>query len=279
MNPKYPVYIISKGRHETRLTSKALDKLNVPYCIVIEPQEFAQYSAVIDNNKIIVLPFSNLGRGSIPVRNYVWKHSKQHGHKRHWVLDDNISSFWRLNHNLKTPVADGVIFRVAEIFTDRYENIGLSGFNYFMFCKNKDKLPPFYINTRIYSCILVNNELPFRWRGTYNEDTDLSLRVLKSGLCTILFNSFLAFKQTTMTMLGGNTDQLYQKDGRLKMAQSLVDQHPDLVKVSWKFNRYQHHVDYSPFKKNKLILKPGLVIPKGINNYGMILQDNGGNDG
>lgn len=273
MENKYPIYIISKGRWKSRLTVKALDKIRVKYSVVIEPQELSHYSKVIDINKIIVLPFSNLGRGSIPVRNYVWKHSKDNGFKRHWVLDDNISGFWRLNHNLKTPVGDGTIFNVAELFTDRYTNIGLSGFNYFMFCKNKDKLPPFYLNTRIYSCILINNNLPFRWRGRYNEDTDLSLRVLKSGLCTILFNAFLAFKQTTMTMKGGNTDELYKDDGRLKMAQSLVNQHPDLVKLSWKFNRYQHHVDYSPFKKNKLIKNPGLVVPKGINNYGMILKE------
>jgi hypothetical protein len=37
-NPRYPVYIVSKGRWETRLTSKALESLGVPYRIVIEPQ-------------------------------------------------------------------------------------------------------------------------------------------------------------------------------------------------------------------------------------------------
>jgi hypothetical protein len=276
MNPKYPIYIISKGRWESRLTARALDKINVPFNIVIEQQEYSNYSAVIDKGKILILPFRNLGRGSIPARNFVWKNSKERGFTRHWILDDNISGFFRLNNNLKTPVGDGNIFRCAEIFTDRYINIGLSGFNYFMFCKNKDRLPPFYLNTRIYSCILVNNKLPFRWRGKYNEDTDLSIRVLKKGLCTILFNAFLAFKTTTMKMKGGNTDELYQGNGRLQMAESLVNQHPDIVKVSWKFNRYQHHVDYSPFKKNKLILKKGVFIPKGVNNYGMVLQETQG---
>jgi len=48
MNPKYPVYIISKGRWESRLTSKALEAIRVPYRIVVEPQEFKQYAAVID---------------------------------------------------------------------------------------------------------------------------------------------------------------------------------------------------------------------------------------
>lgn len=74
-----------------------------------------------------------------------------------------------------------------------------------------------------------------------------------------------------MTMNGGNTEELYKEDGRLKMAQSLVDQHPDVSKITWKWGRWQHHVDYRPFKKNKLIFKPGITVKPGINNYGMKL--------
>jgi len=70
-------------------------------------------------------------------------------------------------------------------------------------------------------------------------------------------------------MKGGNTDELYQGDGRLKMAQSLVAQHPDVTKITWKWGRWQHSVDYRPFKTNKLRLKPGVVIPQGIDNHGM----------
>jgi hypothetical protein len=273
MKLKYPIYIISKGRWDSRLTSKALEKIRVPYHIIIEPQEYDNYAAVIDSKKIYVLPFSNLGQGSIPARNWVWDHSISIGAKRHWILDDNISSFHRLNHNLKVLVSDSAIFKAAEDFTDRYTNVALSGFNYFMFCKRKDKIPPYYLNTRIYSCILINNIIPYRWRGKYNEDTDLSLRALKDKWCTILFNAFLAFKQTTMTLSGGNTDELYRGNGRVDMAQSLVDNHPDVATVSYKFGRVQHHVDYRPFRKNELRKKPGLVIPIGINNYGMKLID------
>lgn len=272
MNPEYPVYIISKGRWESRLTSRALDRMNVPYHIVIEPQEYDQYSSAIDKNKIYVLPFSNLGQGSIPARNWVWEHSISIGATKHWIIDDNIDGFCRLNNNLKIKVSSGTIFKCAEEFTDRYTNVGLSGLNYDFFAKRKQKIPPFIINTRIYSCILIKNDLPHRWRGRYNEDTDLSLRVLKDGLCTIQFNAFLSCKQQTMTMKGGNSDELYQDDGRLKMAQSLCDQHPDVSRIAWKFGRWQHQVNYLPFKKNKLIRKEGLIIPDRINNYGMILK-------
>ena len=274
MNPDYPVYIVSKGRWESRLTSKALENINVPYHIVIEPQEYVNYASVIDSDKILVLPFSNLGQGSIPARNWIWEHSINLGAERHWILDDNIHDFIRLYANRKIKVNTGVTFKIVEEFIDRYENIALAGMQYQYLAKRKQKINPYIFNTRIYSCILIKNDLPYRWRGRYNEDTDLSLRALKDGWCTILFNAFLAGKQTTMTMKGGNTESLYKlnnADGRLLMAQSLQRQHPDVVKITRKWGRWQHQVDYRPFKGNKLIKKEGVIIPEGVNNYGMIL--------
>jgi hypothetical protein len=96
--------------------------------------------------------------------------------------------------------------------------------------------------------------------------------VLKDGWCTVLFNAFLAEKVTTMRMKGGNTDNVYtDDDNRLKFAKSLEELHPDVVKVTWKFKRWHHQVDYRPFKINKLRMKEGLVVPQRVNNYGMKL--------
>lgn len=143
-----------------------------------------------------------------------------------------------------------------------------------MFAPRIKKLNPFILNTRIYSCILIKNDIPYRWRGRYNEDTDLSLRVLKDGWCTVLFVAFLADKVATMTMKGGNTEELYKldnEDGRLLMAQSLYKQHPDVTTITRKWGRWQHQVDYRPFKGNRLIKKDGIEIPEGVNEYGMKL--------
>lgn len=275
MRNKYPIYIISKGRWDSRLTAKALDEMKQPYRIVVEPKEYDLYAKFIDKSKIIVLPdnFSELGQGGIPARNFVWEHSISEGHKRHWILDDNIEQFNRLNRNLQVKVTTGAIFKASEDFVDRYENIALAGFQYDYFAKAKTILPAFYLNTRIYSCILIKNDLPFRWRGKYNEDTDLSLRVLKDGWCTVLFYAFIQQKAQTMTMKGGNTDTIYNTDdNRREFAESLVKLHPDVAKVTWKFNRWHHHVNYKPFKKNKLIKKVNIEIPNRINEYGMVLK-------
>jgi hypothetical protein len=274
MNPKYPIYIISKGRSESRLTVRSLELINVPFRVVIEPQEYDKYAAVIDPKKLIVTPFSNLGLGSIPVRNFVWEHSINEGHKRHWVVDDNIAHFYRINKNLKIRVNDGTIFRCCEDFSDRFENVKMSGMNYAFFCPAGEYRPPYYLNTRVYSCILLDNSLDLRWRGRLNEDTDLSIRIMKEGFCTILFNAFTCGKAATLTMKGGNTDELYKAagDNRLSFAQSLQAQHPDVVQIIKRWGRWHHLVDYTVFEKNHLILKNDLNIPKGINEYGMVLK-------
>jgi hypothetical protein len=271
MNPKYPIYIISKGRWDTRKTSKALERMNVPYRIVVEPSEYENYAAVIDPAKILTLPsnFSEQGNGSIPVRNWVWEHSIEEGHNKHWILDDNIEQFNRLNRNLQVKVSDGTIFKCAEDFVDRYSNIAMSGFQYDFFAKAKTVLPAFAINTRIYSCTLINNSIPYRWRGKYNEDTDLSIRALKDGWATVLFYAFIQQKSQTLKVKGGNDDIYAETDNRKEFAESLQKQHPDVVKVAWRFNRWQHVVDYRPFKQNKLQKIEGLVIPEGVNNYKM----------
>lgn len=270
MRNKYPIYIISKGRPNSCLTARELKLMGVEFTLVIEPQEYELYKHITEN--ILATPFSNLGQGSIPVRNFVWEHSIKLGFERHWVLDDNIEGFHRLNRNEKPKLLSSVFFKCMEDFVDRYENVAIAGPNYYSFCKATDAVPPYYLNTRVYSCILIKNDIPYRWRGRYNEDTDLSLRILKDGWCTILFNAFLAGKVTTLRMKGGNTEEVYgDTDNRLEFAESLQKQHPDVVKVTWKFNRWHHQVNYKPFKKNRLIKKQSTVIPDGINEYGMRL--------
>jgi len=64
-------------------------------------------------------------------------------------------------------------------------------------------------------------------------------------------------------------------DKRRQFAEELCKAHPDVVRVVWKFNRWHHQVDYRPFKNNRLRLKPDVVIPEGVNNYGMVLTKDG----
>ena len=56
MNPKYPVYIVSKNRWDTGLTYKALDYMRVSYKIVVERDQFDNYANVVGEDKLLILP-------------------------------------------------------------------------------------------------------------------------------------------------------------------------------------------------------------------------------
>lgn len=240
--PRYPVYVPSKGRSSAGQTARFLIADGVPFHLVVEPQEREQYAKAFGEERLLVLPFSNLGLGSIPARNWIWEHAKAAGHARHWIMDDNIQKIYRRFHGRRLPCASGAALRLTEDFIERYTNVGIGGMNYEMFIPSTLKAPPFFLNCHVYSTLLIRNDLPYRWRGRYNEDTDLCLQVLAGGLCTVAMNAFVIKKLWTMTVKGGNTEDLYQGDGRLKMARSLKRLWPYVVDVKRRFKRPQHVV-------------------------------------
>lgn len=292
-NPRHPVYIVSKGRADSMYTSRSLARMKVPHYIAIEPQDEEDYDKALDTFDIreyvtlLILPFSNHGDGPGRARNWCWDHSMTIGADAHWVMDDNINDFYRLHQNQRIRVESGCLFKACENFVDRYDNVPVSGLQYRFFIAPNQKYPPFVTNTRIYSCLLIKNDCKHRWRGRYNEDTDLSLRVLKDGDCTIQFNFFLQGKAATQTLKGGNTEEFYHTEyvdeedvpterkyhekGTINKSQMLEDMHPDVAWVVWKYDRWHHHVNYLPFKKNALRVKKDANLMQKADNYGLKL--------
>lgn len=273
MQPRFPLYIPSKSRADNGTTARFLDSINVPYRLVVEEQQYDEYKQYFSADKLLILDqkykdeydtFDDLGdtksKGPGPARNFIWDHSISEGHKWHWVMDDNIALFARLHKNQRIPVGDGTIFHAMEEFVLRYRNIAMAGPQYWMFAPSRAKLPPFVVGTRIYSCNLIRNDVPFRWRGRYNEDTDLSLRMLKAHWQTVQFNAFLQYKLTTQTLTGGNTEAFYAEEGTLPKSQMLVNMHPDVTKLVKKFGRWHHYVNYLPYKDIPLMKRKDVEI-------------------
>jgi len=294
-NPQFPLYIPTKKRAESRFTSRALDFMRVSHYLVVEDTDYDDYARSIhdwetetglkSSAKIIVLDqqykrdyelLDGLGltrsTGPGPARNFAWDHSISNGHSWHWVMDDNIKNFLRLNNNLKIKMADGTCFRVMEDFVLRYSNVTMAGPNYRSFASQNAAMPPYVKNTRIYSCNLIKNSTPFRWRGRYNEDTILSLDMLTAGLCTVQFNAFLQDKMRTQLLGGGNSAEFYFDEGTAPKSRMLKDVYPEYTDLVWKFGREHHHVNYIPFKRNLLKRIDGYKVDNKINNYGMKLD-------
>ncbi len=285
MKPKYPFYIITYNRWETRRTERALEEMNLPYYLVVDEEDIPKYEQYIDKKLCTILKLDQQYREDFdevvksdrsiksdgPARNFVWDHSVANGDKKHWILDDNIGGFARLNRNKKLLCKSSSFFRAMEDFADRYENLAIVGPNYRFFASQNAHLPPYVLNTRINSCFLIRNDIPYRWRGRYQTDNDLILRVLKDGWCTVQFNAFLQNKAGTQSVKGGLTGEIYSKEGTYLMTRCLMDMHPDVVSMVERFGHPHHFIDYSSFKKNKLKFKSDFRATKGINEYGMKL--------
>lgn len=209
--PRWPVFVPTKGRADGRHTIRTFEELGIPYRAVIEAQEVDTYLAAgVPEANVLVLPHRD--KGLVATRNWIWDRARDEGHRYFWTFDDNIRGLFRLNRNLKTPVADGAMLRAIEDYAERYDNLPICGMNYFMFAVRKsDAIPPVYLNNRIYSNMLIQTDFrdprgrPYRNEGYYNDDTDLCLRVLRDGNCLVLFNAFLIYKLNTMSVKGGMT--------------------------------------------------------------------------
>ena len=249
---EYPIYIVSKGRYKNPITAKSFDQDGIDYLIAVEPQEAKDYIKVLGIDKVLVLPFSNLGLGSYPARNYCWEHSKKQGHKYHWVFDDNINGFCKWVNAKKVYVHEGAN---PLLYVENYvkkNNVDIGGFEYRYFSM-KPPPKPFKNNTHVYSAMLIRNNLPYKWRLKYNEDIDLCLQVLHNGGRTASCIYYLTNKTSTVAkMKGGNQDELYKNNShskKLLKAKMIEAVWPQYAKTVIRFNRVHHLIDWKVFKK------------------------------
>lgn len=250
---EYPVYIISKGRAYNPMTAKLFEDAGIDYLIAVEPQEAEDYKKSLGKKRVLVLPFSNLGLGSYPARNYCWEHSKANGYKYHWLFDDNIREWrkWILAKRKKWIDINSAL-RFVEIYTNK-NNIDINGFEKLTFSVKPPK-KPFKLNCHVYSTLLIKNELKYRWRLKYNEDIDLCLQVLHNGGTTASCVYYLAEKvSTSQKMKGGNQTELYKNNDpkkNLLKAKMLEAVWPQYTKTVIRFGRHHHLIDWKVFKKN-----------------------------
>ena len=240
--PEYPIYVISKGRADCCLSSIALQRDNVPHKVVVEPQELDEYKKYMPDADYLVTPFSNLGQRSIPVRNFIWEHSLSLSHTRHWCVDDNIRKWRYFNGHERIEINALTAFEIVEEFTNRFANVAISGPAYTFFALPKQNMPPFRKNCHVYSCMLIRNNLPFRWRGPWNEDVDLNLQSLAIKQCTLQLNAITCDKQATMTMKGGNSTEYQNLDSRAFGSRTLQQRWPGIVELTNKYGRPHFHV-------------------------------------
>ena len=263
----HPVYIVSRGRWANNPTAALLSSGGVPFKLVVEPAEQSDYSAAWGAENVLGLPWNWTdgydtagdptvrGLGPGPARNFIWEHAIKSGASHHWCLDDNITKFSIMERNRVRPARPDVVFNMIERFVRQYSNIAQACPAQAMGVRLSAKfgsMQPLLLNGAAYACVLNNNSTPFRYRGVYGEDADLTLRLLKAGWCTVAFQHLACDKAATMSMKGGNTDTIYADGGKSLQPFHTWRKHQDMITIGYRQNRKVARISYHTIKRNKL---------------------------
>lgn len=216
----YPVYVPSKGRAKVCLTPKVLEASGIVCRLLVEPQEAQEYQDHNSKHEVVVLDDSNRGIGY--ARTFAKKHSESLGEKWHWQIDDDLVQFITRKPNATVCPVEAMLY--GEKFTKQFRNVGGIGYSSSQFDCDVD----YKINQQIYSCVLFKNNTGFYWRSNCIEDTDYSLQILASGLCTVLVKKYRAATKPTMSMAGGATAIEYGGDRRMARVRGLQRNWPGL---------------------------------------------------
>ena len=261
--PQYPFYIPTRGRPQHQLTARKLLRAGITPTLVVEEAEHDAYAAANPDCRVLAWPQRYMDEyertpeldphpTTGAAHNFAWDHARDAGFTHHWVMDDNILLFkYRTEKGKVLSYPGAKWFYWHEALMNRYQN--LAGFS--LGLGHTFGAKPFSINTRLYCAVLYRNDLDrygIKWRRGLNDDTIVSLDILKTGYwCTAESHMLSMLKVGTSRMKripGGMTD-FYADGGFIRKAAEAVRCHPDCVKMVSRYGRVHHQIDYSQFKQ------------------------------
>mgnify|MGYP003134536717 FL=1 len=215
---KYPINILSLGRYtnDTGLTHRLLCKMKIYHHLWVEDFEFEKYGKWFNPTYCCLhntgVNYSEQKMGSKLVRNCIlefWETEAEHTPKKIWMLDDNISSYKRLNNGKKTKYEGAKIFTSIENYTEDIPNVKLCSHNFNPFVNGTGSRRIIIENEKHYSSLLISLGTGLRFKSKYNEDIIFSIENVLEGYNTLCFNHILYDKPTSGFTSGGN-QQIYK---------------------------------------------------------------------
>lgn len=240
-----PVLIPTKGRYNKCKTIE-LFKNNSNVFLVVEPKEINKYKLNYQYCNFITLPEND--QGIAYVRNFCLQYAYKMGWEWFWMLDDDISAFYK-RENKKMIKSNCIELENAEkIIDNNTAQISLE-YNQFSWCANNDIIKNSYNDVCV--CINVNKiidkNITYRKYVSLKEDRDFTMQIIKSGY-DVKRSTLSAFAAPKNGSNDGGLKNIYDTNGvELMASQRMVelwgddicrlnikkDGRPD-VKIFWK---------------------------------------------
>lgn len=213
-----------------------------------------------------------LTTGPGPARNGINEYARSLGQSHYYMMDDDILGFsidsfycqkgtfvkatkTKPEHQRLNPV---MVFELFERFLDKFQNVGHAEFEKAGMAMNHRQNKHFSLNSKTYSCIRIQTELPVPWRSRWNDDVEYSLSAERKGYVNVSSKIISYATPDSQSQAGGMTESFAQVGTKDKVAY-LVKAYPDVAQLTLNYGRIHHLVAYSRFKQ-PLILKPGATL-------------------
>lgn len=210
---KTSVWIPSKGRPDFK-TAHLLQAADVPYTVVVEPQDEAAYKAA-GHPHVVVLPEND--RGICYARNFMLDEAKYSlPTEWHWFIDDDITGFTAYNPDTdKHEPADAydvLMGATREAMKDRVVIAGLEMAQFAWSAKGKTRH-----NTQCIQCVLINvrNGWFITYPDHYMEDREICMSAIASGYRTARYTRW-AYRTPPMGSNKGGCQSFEQRADRQK---------------------------------------------------------------
>lgn len=221
---KYPIYILSSGRAKTATTMGLLQQEDIPYTLVIDPQDKSSYKKEFPDARFIILKKDF--QGNAYARKAILKDAESLGVKFSWQLDDDLVAFLRRIDKKNIRCSPRKVMKPIEKYVDSYKNIGIAGPAYSLWAFGYTD--PISMNRQSASCMLIRSDTGCQFDTSLSGcvDTDFHMQILSKKLCTVRFNQLLLTTMKTGTLRGGCTDSDYKNNGRAKACINFVKKWP-----------------------------------------------------
>lgn len=202
-----------------------LTKNDVPFTVVVEPQDAAAYAERWKGVPLFVLP--NNDKGLCYARNAIKEHSQVLGVGRHWEMDDDVSGFSVFEDGRVSNVHPSRVLRAIEDACASFGNVALAGPSNTSFKPDEGKDAVGYNKLIAASCMLVDDACPTRWEIDRMDEFDYCLSALCEGWTTMKF-TFQLFGKANDVQISGN----YSAPERYAAARAkLLEKWPEIFVV------------------------------------------------
>lgn len=219
----FPVIIPSRGRPDPCPTAARLDEAGVAFTLWVEPSEQEAYRARWGAGRVHVIPESN--RGLPYVRNLILADLRANRHGWVWMLDDDITAFYRVSAGkCHRADADAVLLGAQEVFSGR-DDVAQAALEYQQFAWSARRATAENGYCDVAVCLHADRLGMARCREQVDVklDRDLTLQFLAAGWNTVRTCGWAFSCPKNGTNQGGLFD-VYAEAGREAAASRRMEQ-------------------------------------------------------